>query len=49
MSRAWTTRQERVASHTEAWIETGNQLYPMFIGSVASHTEAWIETFQAAL
>ena len=33
-----------VASHAEAWIETGHCAELLYTGIIASHAEAWIET-----
>ena len=35
---------KKVASFTDAWIETSGQLYVASGGGVASFTDAWIET-----
>ena len=36
--------EEKVASFTDAWIETGLSVTPSDIERVASFTDAWIET-----
>ena len=38
-------RSRKVASFTDAWIETPQQGIAPLVGLVASFTDAWIETF----
>ena len=41
MLRLWL----RVASFTDAWIETVTEVSDKILGQVASFTDAWIETY----
>ena len=39
-------QQKKVASFTDAWIETGLMRIELLGGTVASFTDAWIETIK---
>ena len=42
--KLWACRERKVASFTDAWIETARWSKKKALPSVASFTDAWIET-----